>query len=143
MVGTCGEVVLVADLRRVIGKCANVAGRAIDNARVGKRIKREIGDDRRVDRNADFARARSIDTDQTAASICVWNITRDADPLVLPESFIVSEDKSTVVNDGAPCGAAKLIAAEFGDLSGEVELISSIERTVAKKFISASVQFVG
>src|SRR5260370_28480721 len=138
MVGTRSEVVLMADLRSVIGKCTNVAGWTVDSAGVRQRIKREIRDDCCADRVLGFARACSIDTEQTAASVRVRDIARDVDPLVLAEPFIVPKDKSAVVNDRAACGGAKLIAAEFGDLSGEVELIASIESAIAKKLIDAS-----
>ncbi len=61
---------------------------------------------------------------------------------VLPEAFVVAEEKELVVANGPAERAAELVALEFGNRSS-VEVVPGIERTVTDEFERRAVRLVG
>src|SRR5260370_7019445 len=64
--------------------------------------------------------------------------------LRLAESFVVSEDKSLVLDDGPACRAAELIAPELRQrgVAAPGEVIPRVQRTVPYEFVHVAMEAV-
>ena len=59
--------------------------------------------------------------------------------LVLPKPFVIAEKEGWIFPDGSAQGSPELVAAKWRNRC-RIEMIASVERAVAQKFIGGPVQ---
>src|ERR1700730_16637608 len=65
-------------------------------------------------------------------------------PLVLPHPFVIAEDEGAVFDDRPASRCAELVSAEWRYWGSRiVEKIPGVQRTIAKKLISGTMELIG